>query len=158
MYIVPCILIIYMWGRKTCIPSIDCYNFFYSTVHLNYINISSQQDATMCSIYSLFHCKVTVHVSGAFYTHHQEYRNCSRRPLVQVICHYRLDGVVSNPLENIHSQVTNTLHHGQVWTRPWCSVLVAWLWILSNRLLATPSTPSSNFTCTIGQRLQFLHS
>jgi hypothetical protein len=40
--------------------------------------------------------------------------NCSRRPLVKVIYHDRLDGVANNPLENIHSQVTNTLHHGQV--------------------------------------------
>jgi hypothetical protein len=40
--------------------------------------------------------------------------NCSRRPLVQVICHGRLDGAASNPLESIRSQVANSLHHGQV--------------------------------------------
>jgi hypothetical protein len=39
---------------------------------------------------------------------------CSRSPLVQVTCHGRLDGVASNPLECIHGQVTNTLHHGQI--------------------------------------------
>jgi hypothetical protein len=33
-----------------------------------------QRDATMHSIYSLFHCKFTLHVSGALYTHNQEYR------------------------------------------------------------------------------------
>jgi hypothetical protein len=42
--------------------------------------------------------------------------NCSRRPLVRVICHDRLDGVASNPIESIYSQVTNTLHHGQIKT------------------------------------------
>jgi hypothetical protein len=42
--------------------------------------------------------------------------NCSRRPLVNVICHERLDGVANNPLEHIRSQVTNTLHHGHVKT------------------------------------------
>jgi hypothetical protein len=76
--------------------------------------ISIQRDAAMRSIYSLFHCKITLHVSEAFYTHHQEYRNYSHRPLVQVICHDRLDGVASNPLESIHRQATKTLHHGQV--------------------------------------------
>ena len=29
-----------------------------------------------CAQSILFHCSVTVHVSGAFYTHHQEYINC----------------------------------------------------------------------------------
>jgi maltodextrin utilization protein YvdJ len=28
----------------------------------------------MCSIYSLFHCKLTLNVLGAIYTQHQEYR------------------------------------------------------------------------------------
>jgi hypothetical protein len=41
-------------------------------------------------------------------------RNCSRRPLVQVICRDRLEGAASNPLESIHSQATATLHHGQI--------------------------------------------
>jgi hypothetical protein len=31
--------------------------------------------------------------------------SCSRRPLVQVTCHDRLNGVASNPLESIHSQL-----------------------------------------------------
>jgi hypothetical protein len=44
--------------------------------------------------------------------------NCSRRPLVQVICHDMQAGAVTNPLGRIHSQVTNTLHHGQVKTFP----------------------------------------
>jgi hypothetical protein len=35
-------------------------------------------------------------------------------PFVPVICHDRLNGVAGNPLESIHSLVTNTLHHGQV--------------------------------------------
>jgi hypothetical protein len=42
--------------------------------------------------------------------------SCSRRSLVQVICHDRLDGVASSSLESIHSQVNNTLHHGQLKT------------------------------------------
>jgi hypothetical protein len=32
--------------------------------------------------------------------------NCSRRPLVQVICRDRLEGAASNPLKSIHSQAT----------------------------------------------------
>jgi hypothetical protein len=40
--------------------------------------------------------------------------NFSRRPLVQVICHDRLDGVAINQLQSIHGQVNNTLHHSQV--------------------------------------------
>ena len=27
----------------------------------------------------LFNCRITLHVSGAFYTHHQEYTNCIYR-------------------------------------------------------------------------------
>jgi hypothetical protein len=42
--------------------------------------------------------------------------NCSHRPLVQIIRRNRLDGVASNPFESIRSQVTNTLHCGQVKT------------------------------------------
>jgi hypothetical protein len=30
-----------------------------------------------------FYCKITLHVSGTFRTHHQEYNNCSWQPLVQ---------------------------------------------------------------------------
>jgi hypothetical protein len=40
--------------------------------------------------------------------------NCSRKPLVQAVCRDRLDGVASNTLEGVRSQVTDTLHHGQV--------------------------------------------
>ena len=29
-----------------------------------------------CAQSILFHCSVTLHVSGAFHTHHQEYINC----------------------------------------------------------------------------------
>jgi hypothetical protein len=29
--------------------------------------------------------------------------NCSRRPLVQVVCRDRLEGAASNPLQTIHS-------------------------------------------------------
>jgi hypothetical protein len=42
--------------------------------------------------------------------------NCSRRPLVQVICRNRLEGAASNPLKSIHSQATTTLHHSQIKT------------------------------------------
>jgi hypothetical protein len=41
-------------------------------------------------------------------------RNCSRRALVQVIGDDAMNGVASDPLEIIHSLVTNALHHGQV--------------------------------------------
>jgi hypothetical protein len=40
--------------------------------------------------------------------------NCSHRPLVQVICHDRLEGAASSLLESIHSQATTTLHHSQI--------------------------------------------
>jgi hypothetical protein len=43
-------------------------------IYLSCIYISVQRDATIRSIYSLFHCKITLIVSGAIYTHHQEYR------------------------------------------------------------------------------------
>ena len=29
----------------------------------------------LCAV-NFFHCSVTLHVSGAFHTHHQEYINC----------------------------------------------------------------------------------
>jgi hypothetical protein len=40
--------------------------------------------------------------------------NCSRRPIVQVICRDKLEGVATYTLESIHSQATTTLHHDQV--------------------------------------------
>jgi hypothetical protein len=83
----------------------------------------------MRSIYSLFHCKITLHVSGAFYTHHQEYRKLSRRPLVQVICRDSLEVAASNPLEIIHSQTTTTLHHGQIKTVHCCISLDIYIYI-----------------------------
>jgi hypothetical protein len=42
--------------------------------NLTLICIYIQRDATVRCIYNLFHCKFTLHVSGAIYTHHQEYR------------------------------------------------------------------------------------
>jgi hypothetical protein len=80
--------------------------------------------------------------------------NCSRRPLVQVTCRHRLDGVASNPLESILSQVTNK--H----STPWSSydhgvVLETCVGILCNGLLATPSNLPRQMTCTNGLRLQF---
>jgi hypothetical protein len=48
------------------------------------------------------------------FTHIMSTSNCSRRPLVQVIRHDRLDGVTSDPLESIYSQVANTIHYSQV--------------------------------------------
>jgi hypothetical protein len=74
MFMVPCILILY-----TCV----------------------QRDATISSIYSLFHCKITLHVSGAFTPIIMSTGNCSRRPLVQVICRNRQEGAASNPLKGI---------------------------------------------------------
>jgi hypothetical protein len=40
--------------------------------------------------------------------------NCSRRPLVQVICRNWLGGAAGNALNSIHSQATTTLHHSQI--------------------------------------------
>ena len=43
-----------------------------------------------CAQSILFHCRVTLHVSGAFHTHHQEYIKLYLQPAVQVIyrCSY----------------------------------------------------------------------
>jgi hypothetical protein len=49
-------------------------NFVFMDPCILIIYISVQRDATMCSIYSLFNCKITLYVLGAFYTHYQEYR------------------------------------------------------------------------------------
>ena len=38
-----------------------------------------------CSQSVLFHCRVTLHVSGAFHTHHQEYIKLYLQPLVRVM-------------------------------------------------------------------------
>jgi hypothetical protein len=51
--------------------------YVHGSVHLSYIYIYMcvcvcvcvQRDTTTRSKYSLFHCKITLHVSGAFYTH-----------------------------------------------------------------------------------------
>jgi hypothetical protein len=67
-----------------------------------------QQDATTANLLYMFRVPFTTIIRST--------GNCSRRPLVQVICRGRLDGVASNPLECIRSPVTDTLHHGQVKT------------------------------------------
>ena len=38
--------------------------------------LDNKRDAVLSSLY-LFYCQVTLHVSGVFRTHHQEYTNCS---------------------------------------------------------------------------------
>ena len=43
-----------------------------------------------CSQSILFHCKVTLHVSEAFHTHHQEYINLYLQPPVQVMLSLQL--------------------------------------------------------------------
>ena len=48
MFMVPCIIILYYNNPTRC----------------------------SCAQSILFHCSVTVRVSGAFHTHHQEYINC----------------------------------------------------------------------------------
>jgi hypothetical protein len=80
---------------------------YVQTNYHTYIYISIQRDATMRSIYSLFHCKFTHLVymfRVPFTTIIRSTGNCSRRPLVQVICHNMWAGVVTNPLGSIHSQ------------------------------------------------------
>ena len=37
------------------------------------------------AVYTLFYCKITLHVSGAVRTHHQEYIKLQLQPPVQVI-------------------------------------------------------------------------
>jgi hypothetical protein len=37
------------------------------------------------AVYILFHCRISLHVSGALCTHHQEYLKLHVQPLVQVI-------------------------------------------------------------------------
>ena len=43
-----------------------------------------------CSQSVLFHCRVTLHVSGAFHTHHQEYIKLYLQPPVQVMLSLQL--------------------------------------------------------------------
>jgi hypothetical protein len=91
--------------------------YVHGSVHLIYIYIyiyiyicvcvcvcvCVQRDATMRTIYSLFHCKITLNVSGAFTPIIRSKGNCSRRPLVQVICRDRMEGAASIPLKTIHN-------------------------------------------------------
>jgi hypothetical protein len=87
MFIVPCIIIIY---------------------------ISVQRDQ-QCAVYILyFTAKLLYMFRVPFTSVIRSTGNCSRRPLVQVVCHGRLEGAASNPLKTIHSQATATLHHGQI--------------------------------------------
>ena len=59
-------------------------NFYvYGSVHRKY----NYNKPTRCSSSQslLFHCRVTLHVSGVFHTHHQEYIKLYLQPPVQVI-------------------------------------------------------------------------
>jgi hypothetical protein len=70
-----------------------------------------------CAVYILYFIANLLHMFRVpFIPIIRSKGNCSRRPLVLVICHDKLDGVASNPLESIHNQVSNTLHRGQVKT------------------------------------------
>jgi hypothetical protein len=39
------------------------------------------------AVYILFHCRISLHVSGALCAHHQEYIKLHVQPLVQVVAH-----------------------------------------------------------------------
>jgi hypothetical protein len=86
----------------------------FCSVHLNYIyrcptRCNNAQYIFFISLQKLlymFRVPITPNIKST--------GNCSRRPLVQVICRDRLEGAASNPLESTHSQATTTLHHDQV--------------------------------------------
>ena len=70
------VLLVDTWGSVEC----GACNFRdHSCFHkLHYIEGIYYNNPTRCSrAQSIsFHCSVTLHVSGAFHTHHQEYINC----------------------------------------------------------------------------------
>jgi hypothetical protein len=67
------------------------------------------------AVFILFHCKITLHISGALCTHHQEYIKLLLQPLVQVImC---LGDVVGNIRHKVVIDwVVTSLQRGQVRT------------------------------------------
>jgi hypothetical protein len=67
------------------------------------IYICVLRDATLRSIYSLFTAKLLYMFQVPFTPITRSTGNCSRTPLVQVICRDRLEGAASNPLKTIHS-------------------------------------------------------
>jgi hypothetical protein len=54
----------------------------YIVPYILIICISIQRDATMGSIYYLFHCRFTLHVSGSIYAHHQAIISHTFQPIV----------------------------------------------------------------------------
>ena len=62
--------------------------------------IMKQQDAAVRSQF-FFHCRVTLHVSGAFHTHHQEYIKLYLHPPVQAILSLQLPSSNVAKLETI---------------------------------------------------------
>jgi len=59
-----------LWRNQTIIGSI--WEFcVYGTVHRNSTSVSVQQDAT---VHSSFYLRTALHVSGGFFTHHQEHK------------------------------------------------------------------------------------
>jgi hypothetical protein len=64
-------LMVYLYLLQ--IISLSLYIYTYTHTHTQHV----QQDATLVS---WFYCKITLHVSGTFRTHHQGYNNCSWQP------------------------------------------------------------------------------
>ena len=51
-------------------------SYVHGSVHHKFLLVNVQRDATICSLYFILlqdHSTCTLHVSGAFHTHHQEY-------------------------------------------------------------------------------------
>ena len=93
---------------------------------------------TRCSCWQsiLFHCRFTLHVSGAFHTHHQEYIKLYLQPPVQVILSLQLPSSnvakfglgFPHPSSGVHKTVSTAsgtghiivaatfFQRGQVWT------------------------------------------
>jgi hypothetical protein len=63
------------------------------------------------AVSTLFHCKITVHVSDALCTHHQEYIKLQMQPLVQVkYCGRYLESKQGNQLINDYLITDLTCH------------------------------------------------
>jgi hypothetical protein len=59
-----------VWRQEVFISATCCLTLLSVENTHRYIHIKIQQDATLVT---LFYCKTTLHVSGTFRTHHQEY-------------------------------------------------------------------------------------
>jgi hypothetical protein len=86
-----CVRIYLIRFFRFMVPCIVFYIYIYTR------NI--QQDAALVS---WFYCKITLYVSSTFRTHHQEYNNCSWKPLVQ----HMLRWIVNKVHDSTYDQCT----------------------------------------------------